>query len=121
DSASSIRERPRPRIQRGARYDYLGPERRNRQTQETQNLPSFTRRVGSIPSSSLRSGDLRYGWQADEHRRRCAPKQLSVLSCEGGRHRQPVILTSQRSKLVHAGVVKLADAPDSKSGGVYPP
>jgi hypothetical protein len=33
------------------RYTGPGPEWRNWQTQETQNLPPVTRRVGSIPSS----------------------------------------------------------------------
>ena len=39
------------RARRVNRYTDSGPEWRNWQTQETQNLPPVTRRVGSIPSS----------------------------------------------------------------------
>jgi hypothetical protein len=42
----------------------VGPEWRNWQTQETQNLPPVTRRVGSIPSSGTTSPLFRgSGWR----------------------------------------------------------
>ena len=53
--------RRRPRITRS--YTDPGPEWRNWQTQETQNLPPVTRRVGSIPSSGT---TLSCVWQTQE-------------------------------------------------------